>query len=502
MKSVGCVSGKNSFAPSGLEEESARGVHGLRSQGSLHPWLQAFAPLGRGGERRHKWQAALATCQPHRLLQAAVSGTAFLFAFLGCFVPSIFGQTSPLVAQPPRHEVRLLPAEYSIVHSAVTSGVTKYGGDAEFRLRLAREGGVPSADGANASLVWTLTITQPRLIDVLQLWMAEKTTELVGVIDFDKLDPETKVAVRAVQSVNLKLTQAKANPAWDVVVTPAVVGVKGGGNRTDTANTANGTPDTPITYTLSAGDEMVEVASPTPALAESLKPLVGKRALVKGYVKATGFIELVSATPVQENTLELVIMSQCPFGVKAGDAVIEYLKSPGNWMHAPSAAQSGGTSPAGSEGGAKAPALSVRYLFYKKQEQGADGKLKTTWWSLHGEGEIEEDLVQIVIRDTFGERFREYVQKRAHEPNAKWRELATLVGFVPNEIEHIAGQIKDNREKIIEAEHAYVSGTLGVTDGSPTFVWESQTVPDIKKVPAFKAVDLSKGSCAGTAEGR
>lgn len=392
-------------------------------------------------------------------------------------------QPSVFTPKTPRHELRLSPTEYSIVHSAISSGVTRYGGDAEFSVRLAQETSTQAPDPVNAPLVWTLTITQPRLIEVLQLWMAEKTTELVGVIDVDQLNAETKVAVRAVQSVNLKLAQAKANPAWDLVTTPALVGTKGLANPAP-PTTAPDTVASPIVYTLSSGNEIVEVASPSQTVVASLRSLVGKRAIIKGYVKSPGAIDLVSAAPVLENTLELVVMSQCPFGVKAADAVIEYLKSPGNLT----------------AGAATPPSLSIRYLFYKRHEQGSDGKPQIIWWSLHGEGEVEENLVQIVIRDTFADRFRDYVQRRAHSPTAAWQDLASQVGFAANEIAMIAGHIKDNRAKIIESEHVYVSTTLGVNDGSPTFAWESQIVTSVNKVPVFKAIDLSKGSCTGTAE--
>ena len=385
-----------------------------------------------------------------------------------------WSQDSPFITTPARHILRLSPDEYSIVHSAMTSGVTKYGGDAEVRLRLTRESGSLPPDTTSTPLVWNLTITQPRLIDVLQLWMAEKTAELVGVVDLDKLDPDTKLALRAVQSVNAKLAQAKNNPIWDLAVTPAVVGIK----SQDTQP-----PPPTVIYTLSAGDEIVEAVGPAAA---SLKPLVGKRAIVKGHVKTAGHMELVSATPVQENTLELVTMSQCPYGIKAADALIEFLKSPGNLA-------AGATSP---------PQLSVRYLFYQKQEQTTDGKPKTVWWSLHGEPEVAENLVQIVIRDAFPDRFGDYLQKRAQGSSDKWQELARQVGLGQPEMDLIQNRIKDGREALIQAEYDYVSGILGVTDGSPTFVWESQIVNDIKKVPVFRPLDLNKGSCAGAADSK
>lgn len=67
-----------------------------------------------------------------------------------------------------------------------------------------------------------------------------------------------------------------------------------------------------------------------------------------GYIKTAGTIEPAKAIERQVNTLELVVMSKCPFGTRAEDAVIEHLKTMSQ--------------------AEQAPTLDVRYLFYKKEE--------------------------------------------------------------------------------------------------------------------------------------
>ena len=336
-----------------------------------------------------------------------------------------------------------------------------------------------------------MTISQPRLMDVLQLWMAEKTTELVGVLDVDKLDPETKLAVRAMQSVNLKLTQAKANPIWDPVTLAGTI----------VENAA-----APGSFTLDTPDGSVSVKDAGESKVSAV--LAGRPVVFTGYIKTAGQIEPIKVIERHVNTLELVVMSQCPYGAKAVDAVAEHLK-----------AATAGQAP---------PRLDVRYLFYRKEEllrevagpvitlqpspagggAGAAGTssaapaipstpaTKVTWWSLHGEPEIVENLVQMVIRDRYADRFFGYVQKRAHSTKP-WRELAAEAGLLPGEIELVNAAITLERESLIAAEYDYVKNTLGLTDGSPTFVWESQLAKDITRIPAFKTLDLNKGSCGG-----
>ncbi len=371
----------------------------------------------------------------------------------------------------PRYAANLDDREYALFVTAANHAIAKYGGDASLEAALRR-----STNGAG-TVEWQVTLRGERTIDAWAFWSAEQTTQFLSRVNLDKIDNDNKTTLKTLQSLNLKLEQAKNNPIWDLTVTPATVGVKETGKQRATAD--GGAVERSI-FTLTAADETVEVVGPAAA---SLKELVGRRALVKGYVKAPGFVELVSVTPVKERTLELVIMSQCPFGIKAADAVIEHLKSPGHFADA-----------------STTPELCVRYLFYQREEPGTDGKPTTKWWSLHGDAEIEENLVQMATRDLRPTHFRDYLQRRSQQTSAKWQDIAALSMLPVADVDLITQHIAASRDAMIASEYAYVREILGVTDGSPTFVWESQVAKDIKRVPAFKSLDLNRGSCGGAAE--
>ena len=49
--------------------------------------------------------------------------------------------------------------------------------------------------------------------------------------------------------------------------------------------------------------------------------------------------------------------------------------------------------------------------------------------------------------------------------------------------------ITTQREQLIRSEYDYAAGRYESTDGSPSYVWESERVPDLKKIAAFKGLD-------------
>ena len=53
-----------------------------------------------------------------------------------------------------------------------------------------------------------------------------------------------------------------------------------------------------------------------------------------------------------------------------------------------------------------------------------------------------------------------------------------------------------NRDALIRSEYDYVAGQCEVTDGSPSYLWESQKVADIRKVAVFKGIDSPQENCS------
>ena len=346
-----------------------------------------------------------------------------------------------------RYELTLSADEFSVLHSAALSGVNKYGGDADFRVRITRVGDDP---------VWLVTVTDPRLIEIWGYWMAEKTAELVGAVDIDHLDDGARRAFHVVQLTNAKLAQAKANPIWDPTTAVGRVSEKDGATYIETKERK---------YKIT-GEKLKDIAA-----------LTGQPVIARGLNKAVGYLEVTSFAPRQENTLEVCVMSLCPFGQKALTSVVGYLRN------AASSAVGNGDPP---------PQLAVRYIFYKKTKDA-----KAVYSSMHGEKEIHENLVQMVIRDEYPASYHEYLLKRAAAGNNEdWKKLANDAALAPADLDHIENVITQRRDDLIEREFEYVAGILGVYDSSPTYVWEGQPVADVRKVPGFFDLDFSAERCA------
>lgn len=296
-------------------------------------------------------------------------------------------------------------------------------------------------------VAWTVIITQPRLLEMWEYWMAEKTTELVNLLDFDNLDPASKSALATVRSVNAKISQARANPIWDLV--------------TLSGNVAEN--DEQWFIKGDQGEYRI-----TGSRLEELKALKGKPVVAKGYVKVRGQFQVLKFQRKKENTLELFVMSLCPFSERAEASIIRFLDS---YSRNPR------------------PSLEVHYIFYKKTRDG-----KTVFTSLHGDKEIQENLVQMLIRDAHPDALHDYLLMRV-ESDEPWQALVERVGLTPEQIDLIAGRIKKDRDSLIEKEYAYVAGLHGIRDGSPTYLWESERVRDIRQIPAFAKLQSPSEQC-------
>jgi len=349
------------------------------------------------------------------------------------------GQGGNVDPQPPRYEVKLRLEEFSVLNSAALLGVRKYGGTADFSVALARDGNDVS---------WTIKINDPRLMEVWEYWMAEKTAELVNLLDFDNLNPTAKAALATVKSINGKMAQARANPIWDPVKISGSVIEKDG--RWVIQN--------------EQGEYLV-----TGNHHKSIETMKGKSVITTGLVKVANQIELTSFLEKKPNTLELFVMSQCPFAMNAEASIIDFLRD-----------FSGDTK----------PSLEVRYIFYQRNEGG-----KTIIGSLHGEGEVQENLVQMIIRDMWPQFFLDYLLRRT-QSDTPWDEVARTAGMSTEDIEHVKSTMKEGREALIQAEYDYATKSYQIYDGSPTYVWESERVADIRKVKAFNDLKFKSGTCS------
>jgi hypothetical protein len=193
--------------------------------------------------------------------------------------------------------------------------------------------------------------------------------------------------------------------------------------------------------------------------------------LADGFVKVPGQFEPTRVIEQRTNTLELFVMSQCPFAQRAETKLYGFRDSPNVTQK---------------------PKLEVRYIFYKQQKDG-----KGVYTSLHGEEEVTENLVQMVLRDRYAALFEPYVRQRATSGNLPWRKLLEQAGSSKLLLDEIEAAITSERDALIQAEYNYVTGQYGITDGSPSYVWESERVMDLTKIERFKALkDFTGQPCS------
>ncbi|MGD9690007.1 MAG: hypothetical protein AB7K52_10180 [Phycisphaerales bacterium] len=352
------------------------------------------------------------------------------------------GAPAGLEATQPKFILDLTLEEFSVLHSAAEHGVRTYGGHCEFKTDI-----FPSAEG----MIWQVEISDPKLLPVWTQWMAEKTAELVSVTDIDRLSDMDRLAYRVTKSLTTKLKDAAGKPHYASLRytgTPVAM------------------PDGTLGFRLSdvRGEPTVPVIGKA---VDELRGLVGRQAVLHGTMKDAGTLDALHAYPLREGVLEVFVISQCPFGKAAEKAIIERLAE---------------TATAGEA----MPGVEFRYLFLPIDQT-------TTYTCMHGEGEVVENLVQMVIRDQFPDKFFPYLVKRAVS-EAPWKEVAASVGFDAVATDYIAAEIVRSREPMMSAEYAYWKAR-GVQHESPTYFYEGRVVQSLDVVPGLKGIRLAAGSC-------
>jgi hypothetical protein len=333
--------------------------------------------------------------------------------------------------------------EFSILNSAIVDGLKKYGGNINMSLNMAKE---------NEEIFWTLTTDNQRVFQAVSYYLAEKSSDLIRNINVDHLDANGKIALKAMKSLSLKAEDARENPVWDPVKVSGVVSEEKE-NWYITGKTGK--------YQI------------TGKMLSEIQKVRGKAVVAAGVVKTEGQFELAGFIEKRANTLELFVMSHCPFGQKAVSSMLNHLLNHSNESK---------------------PRLEIRYIFYKKNENG-----KEMFTALHGEKEIQENLVQMIIRDRYPRAFNDYLLMRASDMQSPWEKLASGSGLGEKKIRLIARTIETDREKLIREEYEYAVNTYQISDGSPTYVWESEIVTDISTIEPFKEINsanLAMNNCA------
>ena len=183
---------------------------------------------------------------------------------------------------------------------------------------------------------------------------------------------------------------------------------------------------------------------------------------------------LMASRAEKNNTLEVFVMSQCPFGVLAENSLLEAVK--------------GKVLPEGLK-------LEIHYIGDAK----ADGKGGWEFSSLHGSAEAEEDARQLFVAKNFPDKFNAYLNERNKAiTSPDWQKAAKAAGLNADKV--AAG--KEEGQKLLALDFA-ASGALGMTT-SPSFVVNGRKfmvgLGELTKTPGFEKIPAPGQPAAGCAK--
>ncbi len=166
--------------------------------------------------------------------------------------------------------------------------------------------------------------------------------------------------------------------------------------------------------------------------------------------------------PEKKNTLEIFVMSQCPFGALAENAVLE--------------AEKNKLLPEG---------LKVEIHFIGDGKKDANGAW--VFSSLHGQAEWEENARQIFIAEKFRDKFNAYLLERNKEYSSPdWQKAAKAAG-----IDAAAVTAGFEEAKNLLAADFTATGELGITT-SPSFIVNGKRfmvgLGELTKTPGFEKI--------------
>jgi len=176
----------------------------------------------------------------------------------------------------------------------------------------------------------------------------------------------------------------------------------------------------------------------------------------KGYFvlnSKRGVTEYFLGRKKKRHQLDLFVMSQCPFGVRAENKVINSLENnrrlwPKNFQ------------------------FNIRYIVSKdSNSEGEDENGGSSFQSLHGSAELEENIRQIVIQKYYPDKFLTYLKLRNQDyRSCLWQDAAREAGV---DLEKVRNHLGEGAKML---DHDFQAAQeLGIR-ASPTYVWENQYV--------------------------
>jgi len=163
------------------------------------------------------------------------------------------------------------------------------------------------------------------------------------------------------------------------------------------------------------------------------------------------------------NVLELFVMSQCPYGVMAENLVIQAKKD--------------GKFPTDKD-------VKIRYIVNYDDQKG--------FTSLHGSGEWEEDVRQLLIAKYYPTKLWKYLEIRNKDyRSSRWDKAMEAAGINANKI-----MKKFDKEglELLKAEASY-GNEYGV-NASPTFLWEGKVQMDFGSAAKIEGFEFLNPNAA------
>lgn len=333
-------------------------------------------------------------------------------------------------------------AEFALVQQAARSATARFSGDAELRVDLGHSGD---------EVTWNVTINDAKFMELLDGALTERVSGISGAADSIEAARNAPVIDRATAlSTRDRVHEALLAPSYELTTIEGTL-------RHDHGQWAVRSVDCDVP--LSAGTVL--------SLADAL---VGHEVVASGVVRKAGILDAIRLVEKRPNTLDLFVMSLCPFARRAEASILPRLS-----------VTAGGQ-----------PEVRVHYIFYAAKPDSREG-----FTCMHGEPEVRENLVQMLLRDEHPGQFPAYLQLRAlsDEP---WEVLAARAGLDATSLLRIAHRIASDRDELIAREYTYVALQCGVRDGSPTIAWEGRNIDRISEVPMLAGLATTVDRCGET----
>jgi len=296
--------------------------------------------------------------------------------------------------------------------------------------------------------VWSVGLSDPRVGPALDRALADLGSAVLASIEGrSPLTAETRIRIQTIATLRARIRQAG-------------VGI-GAGSDVEFAGVLEHSDST---WTLRTTDGPVRLE---PRLPGSPAEWIGHEVVVKGQPAEERGFEVHHLFVRHRNTIDLFVMSLCPYGQEVETELIQELRE---------------------AAGGVLPALRIHYILYSRP---ADGGRLT---SLHGDAELREDVVQMLLRDRYPDVYWSYLLLRARSADP-WESLAARAGLAPADIQRVRRGIRADGDAVAHREYEDVALGCGVSDGSPTLAWEGLTAASVQ-IPEGSRVGATAGACA------